>query len=130
MEIELEKTFLLKRLPENLKDCESGEISDAYLPEESVHPVLRLRKKGNVFELTKKYPKNENDASEQEEHTIVLSKEEFGVLSKLDGKKFRKLRYYYPINGLMAEIDVYLDDLSGLITADFEFKSSEEKNDL
>ncbi|MDD5626257.1 MAG: hypothetical protein PHG83_03765 [Patescibacteria group bacterium] len=128
MEIELERTFLLKKIPEKLKDCKFIEILDIYIPQSAEHPVLRLRKKGNVFEMTKKFPKINNDASEQEEHTIVLSEEEFIALSKLDGKKFRKFRYYYPIGDMTAEIDIYLDDLEGLALADFEFKSIKERN--
>jgi len=127
MEIELEKTFLLKRIPENLKDCKFIEIFDVYIPQSTVHPILRLRKKGNVFEMTKKSPKDNNDASEQEEHTIILSEEEFTALSELNGKKLRKFRYYYPMNDITAEIDIYLDDLEGLALVDFEFKSVEEK---
>lgn len=130
MEIELEKTFLLKSIPENLKDCKFIEIFDVYIPQSTVHPILRLRKKGNVFEMTKKYPKDNNDASEQEEHTIILSEEEFTTLSELNGKKLRKFRYYYPMNNITAEIDVYLDDLEGLALADFEFKSIEDKKNF
>jgi len=128
MEIELERTFLLKKVPENLKDCKSIEIFDIYIPESATHPVLRLRKKGSNFEMTKKFPKNNNDATEQEEHTIILSEEEFTALSKLNGKKLRKIRYYYPLEDITAEIDVYLDDLKGLVLADFEFKTVEAKN--
>ena len=91
MEIELERTFLLKKIPEGLKDCKSIEILDIYIPRSAPHPILRIRKRGEVFEMTKKAP-IENDSSEQEEQTISLSKEEFSELSALDGKKLRKIR--------------------------------------
>ncbi len=129
MEVELERTFLLKKIPEGLKDCKSIEIFDIYIPQSVPHPVLRIRKRGEVFEITKKTP-IENDSSEQEEQTISLSKEEFSELSALDGKKLRKIRYFYPINSRAAEIDIYLDNLEGLTTADFEFNSSDEKSDF
>ncbi len=127
MEIELERTFLLKNVPENLKDCKSIEIFDIYIPQSISHPILRIRKKGDVFEITKKSPVDLNDSSEQSEETIPLTKEEFSDFLKVDGKRLRKIRYYYPINNKTAEIDVFLDDLEGLATVDFEFDSVEEK---
>ncbi len=129
MEIELERTFLLKKIPEGLKDCKSIEIFDIYIPQSVPHPILRIRKRGDVFEMTKKSP-IENDSSEQEEHTISLSEKEFSELSNLDGKRLRKIRYFYPINNRTAEIDIYLDNLEGFATVDFEFDSSEEKSNF
>ena len=89
--IELEKTFLIKRLPD-LKDCESVEIVDIFIPKTAEHPNLRIRKiigKTNRFEITRKSP-IKNDKSRQREITIPLTKEEFDVLSKLDGKVLHK----------------------------------------
>ena len=128
MEIELERTFLLKNIPAGLKKCKSIEIIDIYIPKTAEHPILRIRKKGDFFEITKKYPIKGKDSSEQGEYTISLSKEEFGELSQLRGKRFRKMRYFYPFDGKTAEIDVYLDDLQGLALVDFEFESREEKD--
>ncbi len=130
MEIELERTFLLKRIPENLKKCKSVEILDIYIPQSAPHPILRIRKIGDVVEMTKKAPLVGNDSSEQKEQTISLSEGEFRILSNLGGKRLRKIRYYYPWNGTTAEIDIYQDDLKGLILADFEFDSIEAKNNF
>ena len=47
---------------------------------------------------------------------------------KIKGKRFRKNRYFYPFNGITAEVDIYLDDLQGLGLVDFEFKSRQEKD--
>ena len=128
MEIELEKTFLLKNIPENLKNCKCIEIFDIYIPQSIPHPILRIRKKGEVFEITKKSPIDLNDCSEQSEETILLTKEEFSDFLKLDGKKVRKIRYYYPMDNKTAEIGVFLDDLEGLALVDVEFSSKEEKS--
>jgi len=130
MEIELERTFLLKYKPEDLDKCKSVEIFDTYFPKSARHPVLRLRKKGEKIELTKKFPVKDGDSSEQEEHTIILSQEEFEEFSKLEGAKLRKIRYYYPVRNLMAEIDVFQDKLQGLCMVDFEFKTKEEKENF
>lgn len=130
MEIELEKTFLLKKIPEGLKKCRFVEINDIYIPKTAKHPVLRIRKKGDKLELTKKIPVSGNDASEQNEYTINLSEEEFVEFAKMDGKKLRKKRYYYPIGNKTAELDFYSGDLKGLALADVEFNSVGEKKNF
>ncbi|MEM7819361.1 MAG: hypothetical protein QXD48_00855 [Candidatus Aenigmatarchaeota archaeon] len=124
--IEHERTFLAKFIPDGLKKCKKIEINDIYIPKNAKHPVLRIRRYGNKFEITKKFP-IENDFSKQKEQTITLSKKEFQVLSKLDGKKLHKRRYFYKINGKIAEIDVFLGDLRGLVLVDFEFENEKEK---
>ena len=126
--IELEKTYLIKNLPENIENCKSKEIIDLYLPEGIEHSILRLRKNGDRYEMTKKEPVDEMDASRQKEQTIILTEVEFNALSKLKGKKVRKIRYYYNCNGRIAEIDVFQDLLNGLVLVDFEFKTVEEKD--
>lgn len=128
----MERTFLLKSIPEHLESFPACEILDIYIPEEEFHPVLRIRSRdGKEFEMTKKTPKNGNDSSEQEEHTIKLSEAEFAALSKIGGKKVRKKRYYYALgSGQKAEVDIFLDELEGLCAADFEFKTKEEKDNF
>jgi CYTH domain-containing protein len=130
MEIELERTFLLKYKPEGFDQLKSVEILDIYFPKLSAHPTLRLRKKGNKLELTKKFPINGKDSSEQVEHTIILSEEEFVEFSRLEGKMLRKTRYYYSVGNLIAEIDIYHGELRGLCVVDFEFKTKEEKDNF
>ncbi len=128
MEIELERTFLLKNIPPDMEKCESIEIIDIYIPRTANHPVLRIRKKGDVFEITKKEPVKKNDVSEQYEKTIPLSEEEFNELAQIKGKRLRKKRYFYPFQRKIAEIDIYLDDLEGLGLADIEFNNKKEKD--
>lgn len=127
-EIELERTYLAKFLPEGLGTCPKKEIRDIYIPESEVHPVLRVRQRGDKYEITKKQPVQGTDSSEQYEHTIVLTKEEFLTLEQVNGKKVRKIRHYYNHNGIQAEIDVFQDDLAGLVLVDFEFKEVADKN--
>jgi len=130
LEIELEKTYLAKKIPEGLFDCKFKEIMDIYIPVDYVHPVLRIRKKGEKYEITKKTPIVEGDSSEQNEHTISLTKEEFESLSKVKGKKVRKYRYYYNHKGVQAEFDIFKDKLQGLALVDFEFKEVADKNNF
>ncbi|MBR9692784.1 hypothetical protein GOV07_02515, partial [Candidatus Woesearchaeota archaeon] len=80
-EIEHERTFLAKELPAGLEKCEHKEIADIFLPTDSKHPVLRIRKKGDKYEITKKYPVDEGDKSIQHEFTTPLTKEEYDELA-------------------------------------------------
>lgn len=128
--IELERTFLAKEIPSELKDCKFKEIIDIYIPKSENHPILRLRKNGTNFEITKKQPVKGKYSSKQKEDTIILSEKEFNSLSKLDGKKLHKLRYYYDYNGRVAEVDIFLDELKGLVLVDFEFAKEEEKDNF
>jgi len=125
--IELEKTYLAKIIPKDLLSFEAKEIIDIYIPQDKEHPTLRIRKRGDKYEMTKKEPVSSNDSSRQEEQTIILTPEEFNVLSGLPGKRFRKIRYNYNYNGQIAEIDVFQDDLAGLVLVDCEFDSLEDK---
>ncbi len=129
--IELEKTYLAKELPKNLKKCKHKKIIDFYIPKTSSHPKLRLRQIGTFFEITKKEPIKKGDASSQLEQTIELTKKEFqAIFSQVKGKKIIKKRYYYKHNGLIAEFDVFEAELKGLVVVDFEFKNAKEKNNF
>ena len=125
--IELEKTYLIKFLPQGLKNCKCSEIIDIYIPKSSLHPVLRIRENGSSFEMTKKQPVQGRDSSRQLEQTIVLSEREFKELEKVNGKRLHKIRFYYPYKGKTAEIDVFRGELKGLVLVDVEFKTIEEK---
>jgi CYTH domain-containing protein len=125
---EIELTYLAKFLPKGLETCPSKRLVDIYYPLHVDHPVLRLRDKGGVYEMTKKKPLSSGDSSVQTEETIILSKEEYDSLAKLPGKRLEKKRFYYPYDGFIAEIDVFKGMFSGLVLVDFEFQTTEEKN--
>lgn len=125
--IELEKTYLAKKLPEGLRGCEFKEIIDIYIPRSQRHPKLRIRKNGNEYRITKKGSVEDGDRSRMREQTIKLTRVEFGELSKLEGKRIRKLRYLYEYKGRTAEVDIFQDALEGLVVVDFEFATIKEK---
>ena len=127
--IEFETTYLAKYLPEGLENCRQEEMLDIYLPSSAWHPDLRIRKKGDKYEITRKRPIGD-DPSIQRETTIELSQEEYNEMAELKGKRTHKIRYKYPYAGLTAEIDVLLDDLAGLVVVDFEFTDKEEKDNF
>jgi CYTH domain-containing protein len=127
-EIELEKTYLLRALPAALASLRPVVIHDVYVPEEANHASLRLRHRGDKYEITKKVPVSGNDSSKQFEHTIVLNQDEFEALAAVSKKDILKRRYSLEIAGRTAEIDVFDGALSGLAVIDFEFDSEEEMN--
>ena len=127
-ELELEYTFLARRMPVEIEGVSPKRLTDIYIPDSATqHPRLRLRQKGNSYELTKKTPVNEGDASAQIESTIQLDVEEFEALAKVSQKRVVKDRYAVDINGFAAEVDVFRDNLEGLVVIDFEFDSEEER---
>ena len=128
--IEREKTYLAKYIPDGLLHCRSKEIIDIYVPASAEHPILRIRKNGEAYEITKKTPVSGTDSSEQIEQTIPLSAQEFASLSTTSGKRVQKQRYYYEYKGRTAEIDVFDGELKGLIIVDVEFENSEDKNNF
>ncbi len=126
-ELEIEVTYLAKYLPKNLEECERTNIHDKYIKTTSPHK-LRLRKKDDKFELTKKSQQYPEDASVQIEETIKLNEDEFNVLMQLPGIELHKIRYFYNYNGLNMELDMFQDALEGLVSIDCEFPTEREKN--
>lgn len=100
---------------------------DIYVPSSSAHPNLRIRKNGDKYEITRKIPVSEGDASKQTEDTILLSKEEFEELSLAEGKRVIKNRFLYPYKEKTIEVDVFQGPLSGLVLMDMEFETEKEK---
>ncbi len=127
--IEIEKTFLVKQLPQNLSSYQSFKIKQGYLS--STHPVLRIRQKGDKYEITKKIPLKPNDFSAVEEINIPLTKDEFNKLWSLTERNLQKTRYLIPLlNNLTAELDIFENDLTGLYWVEVEFASIEEMNNF
>ena len=125
--IEIEKTFLVKKLPQNLSSYKSVKIKQGYLSP-SPSP-LRIRQKDNYFEITKKLPLKKNDFSSAEEINIPLTQFEFDQLWVLVNRSLEKIRYLIPLeNDLVAELNIYEGDLVGLFQVEVEFKSVEQMN--
>jgi len=123
--IEIEKTFLVKEIPKDLFSYNFAKIKQGYLSP-SPSP-LRIRQKGNKFELTKKIPLKEGDFSSVNEINIPLTEYEFNKLWPLVEKSLEKTRYIVPIkDNLIAELDVFEKDLEGLSFVEVEFTSQEQ----
>lgn len=127
--VEVELTFLARELPKEIKGASGTPLTDIYVPDTAgAHPHVRLRQKGDVYEITKKFPITEGDVSVQQEITIPLTQDEFEPLATSSTRRVSKIRYNVAINGYDAEVDVFQDNLEGLVLIDFEFASEADKD--
>lgn len=127
-EIELEVTCLAGSIPAEIAGATPKEILDVYIPSNrDIHSKLRLRKKGDKYEITKKVLINAEDASAQQEFTIPIVATEFEALAVVSDKRVLKHRYNVTISGYDAEVDVFQGTLEGLILIDFEFATLADK---
>jgi len=115
---EIERKFLLKRLPDNLKQSRRYVIAQGYLATEPAGRQVRLRKKGKTASLTFKVGRG----AHREEREIKLSPKQFAALwPGTAGRRLRKLRYEIPWKNLLIEIDIYRGRHAGLVVAEVEF---------
>ncbi|MFC1613518.1 CYTH domain-containing protein [Patescibacteria group bacterium] len=122
-QIEIEKVFLLKKLPSDIykyphKVIQVGDFYDS----NSVN-ALKIRRKGDKYELIKK---EANSIHNRTEHTINIKKEEFDVLIQATVQNHKKQRYFYKLGDYTCEIDLYQDKLLGYARAEVEFENEEE----
>jgi adenylate cyclase len=117
---EIERKFLLKRLPDKLSRSRCYIIDQGYLASESAGRQVRLRKKGKTASLTFKVGRG----AHREEREIKLSTKQFAVLwPGTAGRRLRKVRCEIPWKDLVIEIDIYRGRHSGLIVAEVEFRN-------
>src|SRR5881392_1258344 len=115
---EIERKFLLRRLPDRLKRSRHYIIEQGYLATESAGRQVRLRKKGKTASLTFKVGRG----AHREEREIRLSLKQFTALwPATAGRRLRKLRYEMPWKNLLIEIDIYRRKHKGLVVAEVEF---------
>jgi adenylate cyclase len=115
--LEIERKFLIAKLPRNLDHYPHNEITQGYLAlGRSAH--VRLRKKGRVCTLTFK----RGPARAREEREIHLTAAQFATLwPATKGARLTKARYHVPYRGLTIEVDIYGGSHEGLIVAEVEF---------
>ena len=115
---EIERKFLLRQLPDQLKRSRHYVIEQGYLATEPAGRQVRLRKKGKTVSLTFKVGRG----AHREEREIKLSPKQFATLwPATAGRRLYKLRYEIPWRNLLIEIDIYRRRHSGLVVAEVEF---------
>lgn len=119
--MEIERKFLIKKLPDNLTSYKARKIEQAYL---CTDPVVRVRRDNDVYYLTYK----SKGMIVREEYNLPLTKEAYGhLLAKADGNIITKTRYEIPEkDNLTIELDVFEGKFDGLLLAEVEFASEEE----
>ena len=121
--MEIERKYLIDKLPENLTDYPCRHLEQGYL---NTEPVVRIRKSDEKYELTYK----SKGLMVREEYNLPLTEEAyFHLREKVDGLLITKTRYLIPLHDhLTIELDVFENELSPLILAEVEFENEEEAN--
>lgn len=120
--VEIERKYLIKKLPDNLAEYESHLIEQAYL---CTDPTIRVRKSDDDYYMTYKG----RGLLERTEYNLPLNKDAYEKLvKKAEGNIISKRRYVIPIDGsdLKIELDVFDDPFAPLVMAEVEFGSVEE----
>jgi adenylate cyclase len=120
--VEIERKFLVERLPDGLDAHPSGDIEQGYLAITDDVEV-RVRRYGDRSFLTVKSSGSESRVEEE----IEIDAHRFDALWPLtEGRRVQKRRYRIPVGNLTLELDVYHGRLDGLLIAEVEFDSLAE----
>ena len=119
---EIERKFLVRKIPDDLTSYPSSEISQGYLVSLDDGTQVRLRKIGERYSLTFK----RGTGNVREEREVELAAAQFDALwPATEGKRLVKTRYETPLAERVVEIDVYHDRHEGLVVAEGEFDDEE-----
>ncbi|MCR5426196.1 MAG: CYTH domain-containing protein [Lachnospiraceae bacterium] len=132
--MEIERKFLISKLPENLEQYHFLRIEQAYL---CTNPVIRIRREDENYYLTYKG----SGLMAREESNLPLTAEGYNhLLLKADGNVISKRRYLIPLVNpkvvegspqppdgytLLIELDIFSDPFAPLVMAEVEFGSKE-----
>ena len=121
--MEIEKKYLIHKLPNDLETYPRKKIQQAYL---CTNPVVRIRKQDEEYILTYKG----KGLMIREEYNLPLNRDAYEhLLQKADGIVLTKTRYLLPLpQGLTIELDVFDAPYENLRLAEVEFSSEEEAN--
>ena len=125
---ELERRFLVDRLPEPVAGDRGWRIIDRYIKDTQ----LRLRRMEPIHEgaavlkLGQKYVPSPPEFGRTTITNIYLSPSEYAVLAGLDAFELRKRRYRVERAGAVFSVDVFDGHLEGLVLAEISFNTREE----
>src|ERR1043165_5702111 len=119
---EIERKFVVRKLPADLTSYPNNEISQGYLVSLDDGLQVRLRKSGERHTLTFK----RGTGNVREEREVELTADQFDALwPATEGKRLLKTRYEIPFGNRVVEIDLYHDRHEGLIVAEVEFDEAQ-----
>lgn len=131
--MEIEKKYTIKKLPDNLETYPCKIIEQAYL---NTAPVVRIRRSDDEYYLTYKG----SGLMAREEYNLPLDEASYRhLLKKADGNVISKKRYVIPIEdpqfdgsytpqstpALRIELDVFAPPFAPLVMAEVEFPQIE-----
>lgn len=119
---EIERKFLLEKIPENIYIVEKQIIEQFYICSEN-DIITRVRKIDNNYNIGFKQGKG----IERREKEISISEVEFDELRKFNfEKRIKKHRHFSKYENLIIQIDEFRDKHEGLIMAEIEFENLEQ----
>jgi|SRR5437588_7182286 len=121
--LEIERKFLVTTAPEGLDTYSSKDIDQGYLAVTDDGVEVRVRRYGSQAFLTVK----SGGGRARVEEELEIDERRFGALWALtEGRRLQKVRYLMPVpDGPVIELDVYREELDGLMVAEIEFESPE-----
>ena len=119
--IEIERKFLVKSLPDDLSGFKCYSIKQGYI---STDPTIRLRQRDDSYILTVKGAASLGGLN-RAEFELPLSAQQFEKLwEKVETGTIVKKRYLIPLdNDLTAELDIYDEQLKGFMNVEVEFST-------
>jgi CYTH domain-containing protein len=122
--MEIERKFLVRKLPPSLEQYRSARIEQGYIATADDGTEVRVRRRDGAPVLTIKSGGGRSRLEEE----ISIDAERFARLWPLtEGRRLEKTRHLIPTDaGLTIEVDIYSGDLTGLIVAEVEFSSEDE----
>lgn len=122
--LEIERKFLITKIPDNLSSFPHNEIMQWYYFNEG-EKVVRLRKKWNhYFQTIKSWPGLIRDEDEESISQALFDEERNNV----QDRRLEKTRYEIPYEWKTIELDIYKWKLEWLVVAEVEFTSEQEAN--
>jgi CYTH domain-containing protein len=122
---EIERKFVLDAPPQGLDDHPSEPISQGYVALDGDVEV-RVRRRGEQAYLTIKA----GGGRRRVEQELEIEPARFAALWPLtEGRRIVKRRYVVPApDALVFEVDVYEEELAGLVVAEVEFPDDDAAN--
>ena len=123
MGTEIERKFIVERLPPEFKNLTGKTIRQGYVIDAAEGIELRVRRKQNTYYQTIKM----GEGLSRTEIEISLSPDQFDQLwPYTDGRRVSKTRYTFPVGAHTAELDRFEGNLKGLLMVEVEFASVDD----
>jgi adenylate cyclase len=125
--IEIERRFLVRRIPPNLTRYKRVELWSALFPLSGTE-FFRARREGQEYTLTYK----NGFGIRRLEMPVTIKKQDFDALWECSSDRWRsrKTRYSIPYGGKTIQLSIYHGALKGFANAEVELKKETERLSL